>query len=46
MKRVENILRFEVDDVAVTLFSDGRALIEGVDDIDRALALYDRYVGS
>jgi hypothetical protein len=30
----------------VTLFADGRALIEGTDEIDRALALYDRYIGS
>lgn len=45
-KRAGNILRFEVDDVCFTLFGDGRALIEGTDDIDRALALYDRYVGA
>lgn len=46
LKHVGNILRFEVDDYCITLFSDGRALIEGTDDIDRALALYDRYVGA
>ncbi len=46
LKHVGNILRFEVDEYCVTLFGDGRALIEGTDDIDRALALYDRYVGA
>ncbi|MDP6539655.1 MAG: ThiF family adenylyltransferase [Planctomycetota bacterium] len=40
------ILRFTVDAHTLTLFRDGRALIEGTDEIDRALALYDRYVGS
>jgi len=46
VKRVGPILRFAVDDHVVTLFHDGRALVEGTDEIDRALALYDRYVGS
>ncbi|MCA8981498.1 MAG: ThiF family adenylyltransferase [Planctomycetes bacterium] len=40
------ILRFALDEHRITLFEDGRALIEGTDDIDRALALYDRYVGT
>jgi len=40
------ILRFALEEHQITLFEDGRALIEGTDDIDRALALYDRYVGS
>jgi molybdopterin-synthase adenylyltransferase len=40
------ILRFALDEHRITLFEDGRALIEGTDDVDRALALYDRYVGS
>jgi molybdopterin/thiamine biosynthesis adenylyltransferase len=46
VRRAGPILRFKVDAHTVTLFHDGRALIEGTDDIDRALALYDRYVGS
>ncbi len=46
VRRAGPILRFRIDEHAVTLFEDGRALIEGTDDIDRALALYDRYVGS
>ena len=40
------ILRFTIDEHTVTLFADGRALVEGTDEIDRALALYDRYIGS
>ncbi len=36
------LLRLAVDDFRVTLFPDGRALIEGTDDVDRARALYDR----
>jgi hypothetical protein len=28
------------------VFADGRALIEGTDDPDRALTLYDRYIGT
>jgi adenylyltransferase/sulfurtransferase len=40
------ILRFAVDDERYTVFADGRALIEGTDDPERALALYDRYVGT
>jgi len=40
------ILRFSVDDERFTVFADGRALIEGTDDLERALTLYDRYVGT
>lgn len=40
------ILRFEIEDYRVTLFQDGRALIEGTDEIERALAVYDRYIGT
>jgi adenylyltransferase/sulfurtransferase len=40
------ILRFEIEDYRVTLFEDGRALIEGTDEIERALAVYDRYIGT
>lgn len=40
------LLRMKVEGVVLTLFPDGRALIEGTDEIDRARALYDRYLGS
>lgn len=41
------LLRFHprVEPVRLTVFRDGRALIEGTEDRDRALSLYDRYVG-
>jgi adenylyltransferase/sulfurtransferase len=46
LKRAGSLLRFEVEAMRVTLFPDGRALIEGTDDAGRARAVYDRYVGS
>jgi len=41
----ELLLRFEVDEGRITVFPDGRALVEGTEDVGRALALYDRYLG-
>lgn len=46
LRRVGPLLRFAVDDVRLTLFPDGRTLVEGTEDVQRALALVDRYVGS
>ena len=46
IRNVGSMLRFRADDVRVTLFADGRALIEGTEDEGRALALYDRYVSA
>lgn len=43
--RVGPVLRFSVDGIRVTLFPDGRALLEGTEDMEQGLALYDRYVG-
>ena len=40
------LLRFAVDDLRITLFADGRALVEGTEDLARARAAYDRYVGA
>lgn len=40
------LLRISVEGSVLTLFPDGRALIEGTDEIDRARALYDRYLGA
>ncbi|MBK8976753.1 MAG: ThiF family adenylyltransferase [Planctomycetes bacterium] len=41
------MLRFALPDgsARITLFADGRALVFGSDDVDRARAVYDRYVG-
>jgi adenylyltransferase/sulfurtransferase len=46
IRRAGPILRFCVEDHQLTLFPDGRALVEGTEDTDRALALVDRYVGT
>lgn len=40
------LLRFEADGARFSVFADGRALIEGTEEVERALTLYDRYVGS
>jgi adenylyltransferase/sulfurtransferase len=40
-----SVLLFETEGVALTVFPDGRALIRGTDDPDRAKALYAKYVG-
>lgn len=41
-----SILRFDVEDLRITVFADGRALVEGTDDLARARAAYDRFVGA
>jgi adenylyltransferase/sulfurtransferase len=46
IRRAGDLLRFQVEDTAITLFPDGRALVEGTEDTGQALALYDRYIGS
>jgi len=45
-QRAGDILRFSVDGHRLTVFRDGRALVEGTEDPDRARALYDRWVGA
>jgi molybdopterin/thiamine biosynthesis adenylyltransferase len=44
--RDESLLAFEVESLRFTVFADGRALIEGTEDVDRARAAYDRWVGA
>ena len=44
--RAGPLLRVDLGDERLTVFPDGRALIEGTEDVDRALALYDRYIGA
>lgn len=46
MQRNGSLLRFEVGAQRFTVFADGRALIEGLVDVGRARALYDRYIGA
>ncbi len=46
VKRAGDILRFEAEGHRLTVFGDGRALVEGTEDPDRARAVYDRWVGA
>jgi adenylyltransferase/sulfurtransferase len=39
------LLRFRAGDTALTIFPDGRAIVEGTTDPDRAKALHARYIG-
>ena len=39
------LLRFSAEDCDFTVFPDGRAIIKGTDEPDRAMALYARYIG-
>jgi adenylyltransferase/sulfurtransferase len=39
------LLKFDVGDYQFTVFPDGRAIIKGTDDPDRAKTLYAKYVG-
>jgi adenylyltransferase/sulfurtransferase len=39
------LLRFEADGCQVTVFADGRAIIKGTNDADRARSLYAKYIG-
>jgi adenylyltransferase/sulfurtransferase len=45
-RRAGPILRVTLEEATLTVFEDGRALVEGTDDPDRAIALYDRFVGA
>ncbi|MCP4247994.1 MAG: thiazole biosynthesis adenylyltransferase ThiF [bacterium] len=40
------LLRARLDDCALTLFPDGRAIVQGTDDPDRARTVYAKYVGT
>jgi adenylyltransferase/sulfurtransferase len=39
------LLKFTVDDYEFTVFPDGRAIIKGTSDMDKARTLYARYIG-
>ena len=41
----EYLLRFSPPDVEVTVFTDGRAIVKGTDDLTVARTLYARYIG-
>ena len=40
------LLRFRCEDTRITLFPDGRAIVQGTEDIAEAKSLYARYVGA
>jgi len=39
------LLKFQVDSYEFTVFPDGRAIIKGTDDVDKARTLYAKYIG-
>ena len=45
VRRSPQLLNAELDDVSLTIFSDGRCVVRGTEDPVRARGLYDRYVG-
>ncbi|MGD9564295.1 MAG: ThiF family adenylyltransferase [Pyrinomonadaceae bacterium] len=46
IKRNAYLVRFDADGNEMTLFSDGRAIVKGTDDVSVARSLYSRFVGS
>jgi adenylyltransferase/sulfurtransferase len=46
VQRNDLLLRFQRGDHTLTLFADGRAIIQGTTDITVARSLYARFVGS
>jgi molybdopterin/thiamine biosynthesis adenylyltransferase len=46
VERSGPLLRFRAEGHSLTVFPDGRALVEGTEDPARALALHDRFLGS
>lgn len=45
VRRLGSVLLFEGEGLRITIFPDGRALIRGVQDPDRAKSVYAKYVG-
>jgi adenylyltransferase/sulfurtransferase len=43
--RAGPLLRAEIEDLVLTVFPDGRTLIEGTDDPHRAQGMFDRWIG-
>jgi adenylyltransferase/sulfurtransferase len=46
VKQNEYLLRFVSGENEMTVFSDGRAIIRGTDDVTVARSLYAKYIGS
>jgi len=45
IRRSEHLLSADLEDVSLTIFSDGRCVVRGTGDVGRARGLYDRYIG-
>jgi len=45
VKQNEYLIRFSVNGNEITVFTDGRAIIKGIDDISAARSLYSKYIG-
>jgi adenylyltransferase/sulfurtransferase len=45
VRRSPQLLNADLEDVSLTIFSDGRCVVRGTEDPDRARRLYDRFVG-
>ena len=45
IRRSDQLLCAEVENVSLTIFSDGRCVVRGTADLARARSLYERYVG-
>ncbi len=45
VKQTPYLLRARIDELEITLFPDGRAIIKGVDDPDVGRSIYARYIG-
>jgi adenylyltransferase/sulfurtransferase len=45
VQRSANVLSFPAEGVVLTLFSDGRCVVRGTEDFERAKSLYAKYVG-
>jgi len=41
----KHVLKFKVDSLEVNLFKDGRAIIQGTNDINVAKSIYNKYIG-
>ncbi|HEV7700801.1 MAG TPA: ThiF family adenylyltransferase [Pyrinomonadaceae bacterium] len=46
VKQNEYLLRFSVNGNEITVFSDGRAIVKGTDDVATARSIYARYLGN
>ncbi len=45
VRRSDELLSADLEDVSLTIFSDGRCVVRGTGDAGRARTLYERYVG-